>query len=395
MPFSIFLNFVQRFSFLQQYLIILSICLIFLVINNYVWCIFLLPLSTIIAYFIIKSLSRGTQKAIVFPGDLYEFYLRKRTIKSVDNEINALQTNKSSLEHEFDIYVRMIVALYISVWYYPHISTDQEFLDDLKGLFPMILNRVNDRLKSLNVYELIRRIIKLKQNHIEQYLQTLDSYKKQCRSNRISKNLVEEFSNRVGFHQCLIKNDIHTYLRAIVELLLTDLLPESFQFYSGSRAGRELLTQMLTNTIFLPLFHKFSQPKTIFFLIVTLWESDEEKKFYENQEHQTTISSNENECNSIEKETEKSNEEFQHLNENQENQRRKFEQIIYSATIISADRSYDENSGAAYTDYIIQVNFVSIATKNEMLRNLVQNKISVCLRYRSRLYNSTTFSRIF
>lgn len=81
------LRFIQYFSFLQQYLIILSVSIIFLILFHYWWCIFLLPLSTVAAYFAVQRLSREQQSPIAFTGHLYDFFIRKRTAKEINEVI--------------------------------------------------------------------------------------------------------------------------------------------------------------------------------------------------------------------------------------------------------------------------------------------------------------------
>jgi len=260
-----------------------------------------------------------------------------------------------SIEKEFDTYIRTIIARYICVWYYPLISTDQEFPNDLTIIFKIILNRLSDRLKSLTIYDIIRLIINLKQKHMEQYLHALDSYRKQRKQNRISKSLVDEFSQTIGFHGSLSKNDIHAYLKALVELILTDLIPESFYIYSNSHPGREFLTQILVNCIFLPLFKQFSQPRMIYYLIVILLETDEQKQNFQINENSLII-----ESEIINDQTEKESviltEDFcGQTNHDDDRHGSRLERIIYSATIISSDTAYNSMSGAAYTAYIIQV----------------------------------------
>jgi len=349
-------NFLQRFSYLQQYLIILSLSLILLLIFHHWWCIFLLPLSTIFANLIIKRLSRNNQSPLKFSGYVYNLLIRKRSIKQDDHIQKPLHPYEIQIAKECHTYIKTIIARYICVWYYPLISTDQDFPNDLIVIFNIILNRLNDRLKLLNTYDTIRLLINLKQKHIEQYLYTLDSYRKQRKQNRISKSLVEEFSQLIGFHSSIIKNDTHAYLKALVELLLTDLIPESFHIYSASRPGRELLTQILVNCIFLPLLNQFSKPRMIYYLLVILLETDEQKKAFETNEN-SLIKPSEIIDNQDEKE------ECIPLTENFRDQTNqdcdqpapRLEKIIYSATIISCDTAYNSMSGAAYTVYIIQV----------------------------------------
>jgi hypothetical protein len=341
-------HFIQRFSYLQQYLLILSISLFILLVFNYWWCILFLPLSTILANFAIKRLSRSNQSPLKFSGYIYNLFLRKQDDHYLRNS-NSLEI---SIQKEYDTYIRTIIARYVCVWYYPLVSTDQEFPEDLIIIFNVILNRLSDRLKSLNTYDISRLIINLKQKHVEQYLYSLDSYRKQRKQNRISKSLVDEFSQLIGFHRSIINNDTHAYLKALVELLLTDLIPESFHIYSGSHTGREFLSQILVNCILLPLLDKFSQPRMIYYLIVVLWETDEQKKNFENNENSLTT-----ESEIIHDQNEKEPEIPIENQIDHHNDRRisRLERIIYSATIISWDTAYNSMSGSAYTVYIIQV----------------------------------------
>ncbi len=346
------LHFIQRFSYLQQYLIISSISLIFLFIFHYWWCIFLLPFSTILVNFTIKRLSRSNQSPLKFSGHLYNLLFRKR---SNDTKGKAINTYETSIDKEYDIYVRTILARYICIWYYPLISTDPDFLNELRIIFTSILNRLNDRLSSLDIYDIIRQLIDLKQKHMEQYLYSLDSYRKQCKQNRISKSVDREFSQIIGYHNSIAKNDIHAYFKALVELLITELLPETIHLYSTSRPGREFLTEILVNCIFLSLFNQFSKPRMIYYLLVVLLESDEQKQAYEANENSLIIQpemiDTQNERESITS----TDDLIGQSNQNDEQPVSRLERIIYSATIISIDKAYNPMSGAAYTVYIIQV----------------------------------------
>ena len=348
------LSFIQRFSFLQQYLIILSVSLILLLIFNQWWFILLLPFSTILANFAIKRLSRSNQPPLKIFGHIYKLLIRKRSFKQNDN-IQHTNSYESSIQKECDTYIRTIIARYVSVWYYPLISTDQEFPEDLIIIFNIILNRLNDRLKSLNTNDMIRLIINLKQTHMEQYLHALDSYRKQRKQTRLSKSLVEEFSQTIGFHRSIINDDSHAYLKALVELFLTDLIPESFHIYSGSHSGREFLTQIIVNCIFVPLLNQFSQPRMIYYLIVLLWETDEQKNNFETNDN-SSIPQSETIIHQDEIEPVTLTEDFgDQLNHDDERRSSLLERIIYSATIVSWDTAYNSMSGAAYTVYIIEV----------------------------------------
>ena len=54
--------------------------------------------------------------------------------------------------------------------------------------------------------------------------------------------------------------------------------------YSASRPCREFLGQLLVNCIFLQIFHRFSQPRMIYYLLVVILESEEQKKAVEMNE---------------------------------------------------------------------------------------------------------------
>ncbi|CAF3441686.1 unnamed protein product [Rotaria socialis] len=322
---------------------------------NHWWCIFLLPLSTIFANFVVKRLSRDNQLPLKFSGHIYNLLIRKRSFKQGDNTQQTIYISTpydTSIHKECDTYIRTIIARYIDVWYYPLVSTDQEFPEDVMVLFHVVLNRFSDHFKSLKSYDIIRRIVNLQQRHMEQYLCACDSFEKQRKPNRISKSVVEEFGQIYGFHRSLVHNDIHAYLKAIVELLFTDLIPESFHIYSYNRAGREFLTQIFVNCVFLPLFNQFSKPQTLYYLIVLLCETEEQKKTFETGENSSIeVSStvlNENESITL------AGHVNDQPNQNDEHLSSRLERIIYSATIISSDIAYDSMFGAAYTVYLIQ-----------------------------------------
>lgn len=294
-----------------------------------------------------------------------------------------------AIQKECDTYIRIIIARYVCVWYYPFISTNQEFLEDLTILLNMVLNRLSSRLKSLNIYELSRSIVNLQQIHVDQYLQALDSYRRHPRSNRLTKSLVEEFHQQFRLHPSLVGKDIHAYLRALIELFLTDLLPESFPLYSASPTGRELFTQILTNAIFLPLFHRLSQPRMVYYLIVLLWETDEQKRFYENEENSVELGADENEQGrSIEDPDEPTRSDEQQNEEDlshEEKRKLHLEKIIYSATIHSTDRAYNAASGAAYTVYIIQCRTKSPFASDAIHDYTIRRRFSEFLNLHKRL----------
>ena len=139
-----------------------------------------------------------------------------------------------------------------------------------------------------------------------------------------------------------------------MELFLTDLLPESFQLYMGSRTGREFLTQILTNAIFLPLFHRISEPRMIYYIIVLLWETDEQKRLFESEQNSLSPAS-ETDPDPHDEEPAQLTEDFGDQVVRDDHREPSFERIIYTATILSTDRTYNSMSGAAYTVYTIQV----------------------------------------
>ncbi|CAF1419109.1 unnamed protein product [Adineta steineri] len=382
------INLIQRFSFLQQYLIILSLSSVFLLIFNRWWCILLLPLSTIIANIVIKRLSHTNQSPLKISGYIYNIFIRKRTDDKISDTTHSFEI---SLQKECDTYIRIIIARYISVWYYPLISTDQEFPEDLIIIFDIILNRLNDRLKSLNSYDLIRRIINLKHKHMEQYLHASDSYRRQRRENRISKSVVEEFSQIIGFHRSIVNNDIHAYLKALSELFLTDLVPESFHVYSGSHTGKEFLTQIIVNCIFLPLFNTFSNPRMIYYLIVILFETEEQKNAIRMNEDslivQPTANINENEPPMLAEDP------VDQPNHNDERRGSRLERIIYSATISSHEIAYNARTGAPYTAYVIQMETKSPYAANTIHQYSVRRRFSEFLNLHRRLQQNPITGR--
>ena len=348
----ILFNFIQCFSFIQQYFIILSLSFIFVILFSHWWCIILLPLSTIIANLIIRRLSDNHSLPLKCSGYIYSFLIRRKRNHNRLKSINESNSYETLIQKECDVYIRTIIARYVGTWYYSFISTDQDFPQDLIIIFRIILHRLSDRLKIVKSYDIIRLIINLKQRHIEQYLRSSDLYRKQRKSTRISKSFIEEFSQTIGFHHAIVNNDIPAYLKALVELLLTDLLPESFHIYSVSKTGREFLTQIIVNCIFLPLLNQFSKPRMIYYMIILLWETEKQKTYFETNE------------NSLRKQTKSTinpiqNEHIMNFydqsNHNNETAITSLERVIYSATILSYDTLYDSMFGAPYTVYIIQV----------------------------------------
>ena len=337
-------NFIRQFSYLQQYLIITSFFFIPLYIFQYWWCLIFVPLSTFLVHWLIKRLSRSNHTPIKSSGYLYKFF--RPTNHPTEASIEAVQKD---LEEEYAKYIKSIIGRYICIWYNPFISTDQDFLDQLRDLLLESIHRVVDRLKTLDTHELFRLIINLQQKHVQQYLYAVDSYRKQHRQNRLSESAVEEFSRVIGFHPSLGRKDFHGYFRAFVELFLTEFLPEKVQIYSACRPAREILTQILVNCVFLPLFNEFSKPRMIYYLVTILLENDEQKNNADMDEDafmpSTELGDQPNEQELIDGRS------F-HTDENRQPPA---EKIIYSATIISVDTAYNPMSGAAYTVYIIQV----------------------------------------
>ena len=156
MYYHFLLHFIQQFSLLQQYLIILSLSFIILLVFRYWWCIFFLPVTTICASLAIKHLCRSGRPPFKISGYIYNLLF-----KANRNPDHSSQCYEISIQKECDTYIRTIVARYICVWYYPLVSTDQEFPEDLMIIFNIILNRLNDRLKSLNSYDLTRLLVNL------------------------------------------------------------------------------------------------------------------------------------------------------------------------------------------------------------------------------------------
>ncbi|UJR36998.1 hypothetical protein I4U23_029706 [Adineta vaga] len=380
------LNLIQQFSLLQQYLIIVSISLIFVLIFHHWWCIFFLPLSTILTSFAIKRLSRPDQSPFKLSGYLYNLLLRKRSITSNENTDATSHSYEISIQKECDTYIRTIIARYICVWYYPLISTDQEFPEDLMIIFNIILNRLNDRFKSLNSHDMIRLLINLKQKHLEQYLYALDSYEKQSKHNPSSKSVVEEFFHLIGFHRSMINNDIHAYLKALVELVLTDLAPESFHIYSGSHTGREFLTQLVVNCVFLPLLNQFSNPQLLYYLIVCLFENEEQNRNDKIAEQSSLTSTELMSAHQDEDQPAILSEVFdEQSNLNDGRRISRLERIIYSVTIISCDTAYNARTGGAYTVYIMQCETKSPFASNTIHRYLIPRRFREFMHLHKRL----------
>ena len=400
MPLGFVLKFFQQFSSHQQYFILSFVLLISLFLVHYGWCFVLLPLSTFAIQQLIARISRERQSPVVFSGRLYDIFLRKRTFPSTI-EPEEDQKYQLAIQKECDTYIRTIIARYVCVWYYPFISTDQEFLEDLTIMFNIILNRLSYRVKSLDIHELARLIVNLQQIHVDQYLRALDSHHQLPRSQRFTRSVVKEFSEQFHLHPSLVRKDVQSYLRAIVELFLTDLLPESFHLYSGSRTAREFLAQILTNAIFVPLFDRLSQPRMIYYLIVLLWETDEQKLRYESEENRPSHERNAGEhdvrqsTEEIDEQMLRSEGELQREMQQQQNQRATshLEKIIYSATILSTDRAYNSMSGAAFTVYIIECKTKSPFTSDAAHDYTIRRRFNEFLNLHKRLQRNPKTSR--
>ncbi|CAF0949390.1 unnamed protein product [Adineta ricciae] len=382
-------HFIQQFSLLQQYLIILSLSFIILLVFRYWWCIFLLPLSTICASFAIKHLRQSGRRPFKISGYIYNLLF-----KANQNADHSSQGYEISIQKECDTYIRTIVARYICVWYYPLVSTDQEFPEDLMILFNIILNRLNDRLKSLNSYDLTRLLVNLEQKHLEQYLHALDSYEKQRKHNPSSRSIVEEYSHLIGFHRSMINNDTHAYLKALVELFLTDLVPESFHMYSGSHTGREFLTQLVVHCVFLPLLNEFSNPQMLYYLIVRLFETEESKLNEKTDEHTFSVQTNPTSGQHDEIQPAVSKENLdEHVNLNDERRMSRLERIIYSVTIISCDIAYNARTGGAYTVYIMQCETKSPFASDTIHRYVIRRRFREFMNLHKRLHQNLLTSR--
>jgi len=347
---NLLLNILQRFSYLQQYLIVFLFALIPLILLNYWWCIILLPISTVSIKLFIQRLSNPNRRPWKFSGYLYKFLFRHR----VNSQQKQIESIENSIDNELDEFVRTILDRYITIWY-DTISPNQQFPHDIQTIFKDFIIRLQICLKGLNYHDLIRSIINRKCLHLEQYLRTIDSYRKQRRRNRLSNSVVEEFSRLIGLHPALARNDMHSYLKALVKLILTQFLPDSLYVYSTSRLGQEFLTQLLVNCIFQPLMREFSKPRTIYTLLILLLETEDERKnFQENEnsfDEQTELNT---ELNG--KQSKAQNDSFDDSSTSTDDrQTNGSEKIIYSATILSCETAYNSVSGAAYTAYIIHV----------------------------------------
>ncbi|CAF1199843.1 unnamed protein product [Adineta ricciae] len=356
---------------------------------RYWWCIFLLPLSTICASFAIKHLCRSGRSPFKISGYIYNLLF-----KANQNSDHSSQGYEISIQKECDTYIRIIVARYICVWYYPLVSTDQEFPEDLMIIFNIMLNRLNDRLKSLNSYDLTRLLVNLEQKHLEQYLHALDSYEKQRKHNPSSKSIVEEYSHLIGFHRSMINNDTHVYLKALVELFLTDLVPESFHMYSGSHTGREFLTQLVVHCVFLPLLNEFSNPQMLYYLIVRLFETEESKLNEKTDEHTFSIQTEPISGQHDKIQPEVLREDLdEHVNLNDGRRISRLERIIYSVTIISCDIAYNARTGGAYTVYIMQCETKSPFASDTVHRYVIRRRFREFMNLHKRLHQNLLTSR--
>ena len=223
----------------------------------------------------------------------------------------------------------------------------------------------------MNLQQFISRVFTLQNSHVSQYLKSVEYFRKNSKNNRIGETIEDEFGQYIGFHPALVKDDLHGYLKAIVELFLTDLLPTPFYIYSASRLGREFLSEVLIQAIVLRLFNRFSDPNMLYYLITILWETEEQKIYYENLKNHSAsnlVSIDRSDSNISQEESG----DQQHDNNFSAESISINEQIIYSATIIRAILTHDKVSGASYTEYIIQVDFSVPSLKFDFLFSSVK-----------------------
>ncbi|CAF1601286.1 unnamed protein product, partial [Didymodactylos carnosus] len=291
------------------------------------------------------------------------------TMKYVD--LNHSLSN-SLLGKEYDSYIRTIIERYVNVWYYPLISTQQDFPYDLHLLISTMSNSIIERLKQLNAIELTTHLFRLQQHHMNNYLKTLDAYRVQRKTNRHHQQILsieDQFEHNIGFHSAIRRrDDEYRYLRGIVELLFTQYLPDTFYAYS-SLACKEFIRQILVNSIFLPVIDTLSKPQMLYHLIIILWGTNEDKLDEQQLEVKSKVKPKHEENSNDECPSEDNNELFQSIDEQTtnsttmdikthalENHRPlSCEHIIYSADLVSCERAYDSISGAPYTIYVIHV----------------------------------------
>ena len=123
----------------------------------------------------------------------------------------------------------------------------------------------------------------------------------------------------------------------------------------------------------------------IYYLIVLLWETDEQKKLVEDT-HENLFSTLSDGNPDPHEPTLPSEGTADRPNVDDQRRPSHLERIIYSATILSFELAYNSMSGAAYTVYLIQVR-ISISTRsfgNDDFSSLVRDQISIrCPRYSS------------
>ncbi|CAF0724093.1 unnamed protein product [Didymodactylos carnosus] len=418
-----------RYSILQQYLILSLLTLLILyLLRLWITIFLLLPITTFVTYYFTNKLTqtdnsdnKKNQKQqhhqrLWSTNYLYDFivhasipFIRRTTFATAEKLTTAVNTRDENehinleeslspstilsmkysvnsnndkaiyylLQKECDTYIRTIIERYVNAWYYPLISTDQEFPQGLQILLNILLNRISDRLKQLNYYQLTTNLFSLQQIHMNQYLETLVSYRKLMKTNRTTtKN--RTFINEFGELHIAMKNQ-QIYLKAIVELLFTEYLPETFLAYSSS-ACREFLQQIIVNCILMPVIDTMSKPQRLYDFIVLLWGKDMQKGDNKGEQNQRK-SENAEEHLLLKKDAEddeysSTNELFQSLPLYQDDDANRLisdavtddnytptiddarrlstlEKIIYAVEIIAAEKVYNPISGAAFTVYVI------------------------------------------
>lgn len=346
------LNYVQSFSYLQQYLIICSSISLISVWFGSVWCSIFLPVGSLFGFVLVKkgiSLDKGLSISLF---DFYNSFVewrekQKREQSSAENDAVFAERLKA----EREIFVEKICEKYF-FWYKKFLSEDERFPTELKAIFRSIFERLEFRLKNIELSDATRRIFKLKTFHVEHCLKSFDLFNRQRKFQRTSENVEEEFSANFSFHWSISKNDPNSHIKAIVDFILTDLLPERFLLFSTPPA-RELITEILTNALFLPLVYRFSQPENVFFLIATIFENEQQRKIEESLDEDFPFSRTDFQQTSTQisdDPLDKNDEKFVSNNGNQQ-------RIIFQAKITGNSNVSDEFSGANFTVYLIEVRF--------------------------------------
>ncbi|CAH1774884.1 unnamed protein product [Owenia fusiformis] len=200
------------------------------------------------------------------------------------DRINKLKyENVSHVNNEISTFLDLVIRDFVYSWYHTF-SKDQECMDSVHELIEEITLSIKDRLEKLNIDQVVKLYIDLYRQHLAKYQIAVLLYKKQPTFNRKSdpkaqnkklKSIIHAFESKYKFHIALVdrENEID-YIRSIVQMIFTILLPHDLQ---SCTAGRKLLEEILTCNVMLPLVEMLSQPDELNQIVIKILSDDKEQ----------------------------------------------------------------------------------------------------------------------